>query len=213
MNDVGFFLVFLAICIVVIVIIFVAIKPTGVTNEPVQQRQDSTQDLYKAIANANRLVRVSEALIQAGLVGDKATVEAINNNTYKGPLPQEREDGGWMSIYDKLRILSIAGINHRTGIGKYIGRVKCTLVPEPTNQFDQNAIKVVSEDKHHLGYIPAYQTDFVRSFTGNMFPYRCTAFIEQKRDEDDGHKFFVGYVYLVKLRINNGQLSKRINNY
>ena len=139
-----------------------------------------------------------EAYIQAGIVGDQKTIDAINADTYNGPLPEKRDDGGWLSIYNNLRILKIAGINHRQGINRYVGRVECALVPEPENEFDPNAIKVVAEDSHHLGYIPSNQTDFVRSMTGEQFPYRCTAFIKNAEDEDDGHKFFVGYVYIVR---------------
>ena len=139
-----------------------------------------------------------EAYIQAGIVGDQKTVDAINADIYDGPLPEKRDDGGWLSIYDNLRILKIAGINHRQGISRYVGRVECALVPEPDNEFDPDAIKVVAEDSHHLGYIPSNQTDFVRSLTANEFPYRCTAFIDSKEDEDDYHKFFVGYVYIKK---------------
>lgn len=140
-----------------------------------------------------------EAYIQAGIVGDQKTIDAINADTYNGPLPEKRDDGGWLSIYDNLRILKIAGINHRQGINRYVGRVECALVPEPTNEFDPDAIKVVAEDSHHLGYIPSNQTDFVRSLTANEFPYRCTAFIHEAEDEDDGHKFFVGHVYIKRL--------------
>lgn len=139
-----------------------------------------------------------EAFIQAGIVGDQKTVDAINAGTYDGPLPEKRDDGGWLSIYDNLRILKIAGINHRQGISRYVGRVECALVPEPENEFDSNAIKIVAEDSHHLGYIPSNQTDFVRSLAGNQFPYRCTAFINSKEDEVDGHHFFIGYVYIVR---------------
>lgn len=140
-----------------------------------------------------------EAFIQAGLVGDQNTIGAINTGTYNGPLPEKRDDGGWLSIYDNLRILKIAGINHRQGISRYTGRVECALVPEPTNEFDHDAIKVVAEDSHHLGYIPSNQTDFVRSLTANEFPYRCTAFIRESEDEVDGHQFFVGFVYIKRL--------------
>jgi hypothetical protein len=57
----------------------------------------------------------------------------------------------------------------------------------------------VAEDRHHLGYIPSGQTELVCSLTANEFPYRCTAFIEECEDEDDGHKFFIGYVYIQRL--------------
>lgn len=153
----------------------------------------------KLLANARLLMQKAEALIQAEIVGDKTIADAIKSNTYSGPLPEKRADGGWLSIFDNLRILSIAGINHRKNIDRYTGRVECALVPEPTNEFDPDAIKIVAEDSHHLGYIPSGQTDFVRSLTANEFPYRCTAFIEDREDEDDGHHFYVGYVYIKRL--------------
>jgi hypothetical protein len=137
-----------------------------------------------------------QVMIQAGIVGDEATVKAINDGTYDGPWPVKRADSGYLSLYDTLRILKIAGINHRQNIGQYTGRTECALVPEPTNQFDPNAIKIVAEDSHHLGYIEAHQTDFVRSLALNSFPYRCTCIIDEHEDEFDGHKFYTGFVYI-----------------
>jgi len=150
-------------------------------------------------ADLGTIAQRAQALIQAELVGDHLTETSINSGTYTGPLPERRADGGWLSIYDNLRILKIAGINHRQGISRYVGRVECALVPEPDNEYDPDAIKIVGEDRHHLGYIPSGQTDFVCSMTANEFPYRCTAFIEAHEDEIDGHKFFTGYVYIKRL--------------
>ena len=141
----------------------------------------------------------AQALIQAELVGDHLTETSINAGTYTGPLPERRGDGGWLSIYDNLRIFKIAGINHRQGISRYVGRVECALVPEPENEYDPDAIKIVAEDRHHLGYIPSGQTDTVCWLAANEFPYRCTAFIDECKDETDGHKFFVGFVYIKRL--------------
>ena len=162
-------------------------------SRPVSPERLSDEEL---IANAKLLTQKAEALIQADIVGDKITADAIKSDTYSGPLPERRADGGWLSIFDNLRILSIAGINHRKNIDRYTGRVECALVPEPTNEFDPDAIKIVAEDSHHLGYIASGQTDFVRSLTANEFPYRCIAFIEEREDEVDGHRFFVGHVYI-----------------
>ena len=150
-------------------------------------------------ADLGTMAQRAQALIQADLVGDHLTETSINAGTYTGPLPERRDDGGWLSIYDNLRILKIAGINHRQGISRYLGRVECALVPEPDNEYDPDAIKIVAEDRHHLGYIPSGQTDLVCSLTANEFPYRCTAFIEECEDEDDVHKFFVGFVYIRRL--------------
>ena len=158
------------------------------------QDQDDDQPL-----DIETEIRRIQACIQAGIVGDKYVPGAIESGSYTGPLPERRADGGWLSIYDNLRILKIAGINHRQGISRYVGRVECALVPEPDNEYDPDAIKIVAEDRHHLGYIQSGQTDLVYSLTANEFPYRCTAFIEQCEDEDDGHKFYTGFVYIRRL--------------
>ena len=161
-----------------------------------QEKDNPVDDLILDLETETRRI---QACIQAGIVGDKYVPGAIESGSYTGPLPERRADGGWLSIYDNLRILKIAGINHRQGISRYVGRVECALVPEPDNEYDPDAIKIVGEDRHHLGYIPSGQTDFVCSMTANEFPYRCTAFIEAHEDEIDGHKFFTGYVYIKRL--------------
>ena len=160
------------------------------------QEPDPVDDLILDLETETRRI---QACIQAGIVGDKYVPGAIASGSYTGPLPERRADGGWLSIYDNLRIFKIAGINYRQGISRYVGRVACALVPEPDNEYDPDAIKIVAEDRHHLGYIPSGQTDFVCSLTANEFPYRCTAFIEAHEDEIDGHKFFTGYVYIKRL--------------
>lgn len=56
-----------------------------------------------------------------------------------------------------------------------------------------------ADDRHHLGYIPSGQTELVCWLTANEFPYHCTAFIEAHDDENDGHRFFTGFVYIKRL--------------
>lgn len=161
-----------------------------------KNQQSKDEELLKDLEIQTRRI---QAFIQANIVGDRFVADAINGGTYTGPLPERRNDGGWLSIFDNLRILKIAGINYRSNIGKYVGRVECALVPEPDNEYDSDAIKIVADDRHHLGYISTDQTDLVRSLTANDFPYRCTAFIDEHEDEDDGHKFFTGFVYIKRL--------------
>ena len=171
-----------------------------IAGEYSKSHEDVQQEIALKMSGGRVLsARESEAVTQAEIVGDLKVSSAIQCNSYRGPLPERRDDGGWLSIYDNLRILKIAGINHRTGIDRYIGRVNCALVPEPDNEYDPDAIKIVAEDRHHLGYIQSGQTDMVCWLTANEFPYRCTAFIEACEDETDGHKFFVGYVYIKRL--------------
>ena len=165
--------------------------------------EQTQRDLAAKVAGVDRLLDdlevmklKTEVLIQSSIVGDDATYQALLNDAYNGPWPELRDDGGYLSMYENLRILKIAGINFRQGINRYTGRVMCALVPEPDNEYDQDAIKIVAEDRHHLGYIPTEHTDFVRSLAGDTFPYRCEAHIYEAEDETDGHKFFYGFVYI-----------------
>ena len=139
-----------------------------------------------------------EAMIQAREAGHDDVHKQIEEGTYTGPLPERRSDGAWTSIFDDLRILSIAGINHRSNIVRYKGRNMIALVPEPTNEFDPDAIKVVAEDGHHLGYIQRDQTQMVRSWARDKFPFYCVGMILEHDDEEDGHRFFTGYLYIKK---------------
>ena len=193
----------MTLLIIFAIIVFAICLYGSRKNESIEQIQKRlAEEKYandQKVDNLQNDTRRIQAVIQAGIVGDMLTADAINRNDYHGPLPERRDDGGWLSIYDNLRILKIAGINHRQGISHYVGRVECALVPEPDNEFDPDAIKIVAEDRHHLGYIQSGQTEMVCWLTANEFPYRCTAFIEACEDETDGRKFFVGYVYIKRL--------------
>ena len=161
------------------------------------QGQEQTEPEVDIFATLERESARIEALIQADEAGHEDVHKQLEDNTYTGPMPERRSDGGWTSIFDDLRILSIAGINHRQAISHYKGRNTVALVPEPKNEFDPNAIKVVAEDGHHLGYIHQHQTDMVRSWAHDKFPFYCIARIEEHDDEDDGHRFYTGYLYIL----------------
>ena len=196
--------VFIAIFVIAIIAFVVTDRNKGFYED---RQKDLSNKMYgvkdaeadQVLSDLKTEAQRIQAFIQANLVGDTLTADAINSGTYRGPLPEKRDDGGWLSIYDNLRILKIAGINHRDGISRYVGRVNCALVPEPDNEYDPDAIKIVADDRHHLGYIPSGQTELVCWLTANEFPYHCTAFIEAHDDEDDGHRFFTGFVYIKRL--------------
>ena len=185
------------------IIMFIAIVVMiAQVSDHARSHEDTQRELAAKVADEtlfstiDRQKRLAELLIQSKIVGDEKTYQAVLNDNYDGALPEPRDDGGYLSIYDNLRILKITGVNYRSGINRYLGRVMCALVPEPDNEYDPDAIKIVAEDRHHLGYIPTDQTDFVRSMTGDTFPYRCEAHIYEAEDEDDGHRFFYGFVYI-----------------
>ena len=132
------------------------------------------------------------------VAGNDLVRGSILSNTYTGPWPERRADGGWLSIFDNLRILKVVGMNFRQGMNRYKGFIDAALVPEPKNEYDANAIKVVAIDGHPLGYIQSEQTDFVRSLTANEFPYRCKCEVCEGVGDDD-EKYYFGYVYIKRL--------------
>ena len=187
---------FCVIAIIMVVVIVMVYVDSGDTTPEQQQEPDKSDE--DVLANAKNMLALTEAAVQAKEAGHDDVYQAIMANTYNGPLPERRADGGWTSIFDDLRILSIAGINHRQNIVRYKGRNTVALVPEPKNEFDPNAIKVIAEDGHHLGYIHQHQTDMVRSWAHNQFPHYCVALIQEHDNEDDGARFYTGYLYIIK---------------
>ena len=189
-------------CLVVAIVVITNVVKSAPSHEDTQRElaaKNAGVNASDILSEAEKLLMLGEVMNQAKIVGDDVTYQKVMDKTYDGPWPEKRADGAYLSLYNNLRILKIAGINYRQGISRYVGRVACALVPEPDNEFDPDAIKIVAEDRHHLGYIPTDQTDFVRSLTANEFPYRCTAFIDEHEDEYDGHKFFTGFVYIKRL--------------
>ena len=69
----------------------------------------------------------------------------------------------------------IAGITHGEHVDEHLGEFVATLEPDPTNPYDQNAIKIVSSEGHRIGYVPKDQTQYVRDFT--TLPCRCYCYI------------------------------------
>lgn len=189
----------MTIFIIVAIVVFVIILYVGHKSESHEEVQKELSAKYVSdndvLTNAVGFLAKSEALRQSEIMGDDKTHSAILENTYQGPWPERRGGDGWLSIYDDLRILNVAGMSFRQGIGRYKGFIDAALVPEPKNEFDPNAIKVVAIDGHHLGYIPADQTDFVRSLTGESFPYRCKCEVIEGYNDDD-EKTYHGFVYI-----------------
>lgn len=186
----------------------VSLKNNKMILEDQQKRkqQKSDEDL---IRETRRLARLLEAKRQAEHVGDTATVESITRMSYDGPLPEYRDNGTPLSIYDDLRIFDIAGINYRGDLTAYVGDFRGTIKPEPTNDYDPFAIMITCEDGHKLGYIREEQTDVVRFLIGSpqplgentpttFPPYRITGTIRQDIDETDGHHYFRGWIYIRK---------------
>lgn len=195
-------MVLLYFCVIAIIIVTIVVMVCNKQAEDERQQQQQVVASPEPVKDdplvvAQQLVQRTEAYIQASIMHDDATKAALDAGTYDGPLPERRGDGGWLSIYDGLRILSIAGINHRQQVDRYTGRNTVAIVPEPKNEFDPGALKVIAEDGHHLGYVGREHQEMVRSWSHEQWPYYCECIISDAH-EDDGTTFYVGYLYIIK---------------
>jgi hypothetical protein len=108
-----------------------------------------------------------------------------------------RNNGNYVSVWPKDHgdvafECNIVGCFYRHDIQNYIGEFKGYLMAEPGNRHDSNAIKVMAEDGHCVGYIPRNQTKKIRQ--NHRLPCDCYCFIDVRMG-DEGPLFFT-CVYL-----------------
>ena len=102
-----FFLIIVLIVGAIIAFMFLSDKNAGKDYGQIQRKVAASmygmyvKDMPDPLDESRRI----EAFIQAGIVGDTLTADSLSSGTYTGPLPERRDDGGWLSIYDNLRIL------------------------------------------------------------------------------------------------------------
>ena len=88
----------------------------------------------------------------------------------------------WPKDYSQFDVVefNIAGLTHRDNIDNYLGEFVGILQPEPTNPYDNNAIKVLASDGHHVGYVPKDMIAEVR--TNSDLPCACFCYIGKNND-------------------------------
>ena len=69
----------------------------------------------------------------------------------------------------------IAGITYGDNVDDHLGEFAATLEPEPTNDYDPNAIKILANNGDRIGYVPKDITSNVRAFT--QLPCKCYCYI------------------------------------
>ena len=92
-----------------------------------------------------------------------------------------KDKGYHVSVWPKAQRIGdylefdIAGMSYRENIDNYIGEHAGTLEAEPDNEYDHNAIKILAEDGHHVGYVPKNMTSEIRSEA--TLPCSCYCYI------------------------------------
>ena len=205
----GTFIFFtLVITIIVLYVEWVRNKQIEVAKKQEEERRErelqKENEHEEMMAKVKKQMQMMEVLRQAKLVGDKDTEADVLNGNYDGRLPEELSNGMYTSLYNNLTILNIAGINYRGNLSAYVGNFNGVLVPEPTNEYDENAIMIKCEDGKHLGYVPENMTDTVRDIAGEDFKrYRITGHIFEREDDsimiddDKPRRYFTGYINIV----------------
>lgn len=84
------------------------------------------------------------------------------------------KDQGYQGL-DYIRF-DIAGITHGEHVDDHLGEFIANLIPEPTNLYDANAIKIVTSNGHRVGYVPKDMTQSVREFVAKL-PCQCYCYI------------------------------------
>lgn len=141
-------------------------------NEPAQQEQHTHFDLLDDNGDPIKEPKV------------KIVIDGGDSNAHIKELQYFciKDKGYHVSVWPKDQGIGdylefpIAGITHGEHVDEHLGEFAAILEPDPTNPYDQNAIKIVTSEGHRVGYVPKDQTAFVRDFT--TLPCRCYCYID-----------------------------------
>lgn len=134
------------ILIIAALLIILPIALTKNNDKPKPAKQSPQQTTAEVLAQAKRLLLLTEVKRQAEAVGDSATAQAVLGMTYDGKIPIEKPDGTYTNIYKHVLSYFISGINYRDHINRYVGSFMGYLQPEPDNPYDPNAIAIHHSD-------------------------------------------------------------------
>lgn len=159
---------------------------TSKQNEPAQQEQPTHFDLLDD--NGDPINAPKIKIVIGGGDSDAPVQElkyfCIKDKGYHVSV-WPKDDG--IQGVDYLEFL-IAGITHGEHVDEHLGEFAATLEPDPTNPYDQNAIKIVTSEGHRVGYVPKDQTAYVRDFI--TLPCHCYCYI----GTNDGFYFTDCYI-------------------
>lgn len=183
--------------LIAIVVLIMVIMIKALNNPKEEKPQDEPTPERKELSVEER-----EAMRQAEEVWDMTTYFTIINGEYTGQLPEHIVGGHWTDLYPNIYRTKIAGINFRKDVKSYSGQIiDCMLYPDPKNEYDPNAIKIVTNDYTHIGFIPADETECVRQWVNNKLPYPCRARIQERTDydyDDREHTYLIGNICINK---------------
>ena len=141
--------------------------------------------VYKWMNSSNKQEKTKEPIQHFELMDENGNTIS-SSNVQKLKYFGIKDSGYYVSVWPKdqptgsFLEFDIAGMSYRDNIDKYIGEHVGTLEAEPDNEYDPNAIKILVEDRHHVGYVPKDMTQHVRSF--KHLPCTCYIYIGVNND-------------------------------
>ena len=158
---------FLFTIILVVLGVFIVLKTSK--KEPQQQQQSEQPIRFNLLDdNGDPIKEVAEPVIQ------ELQYFCIKDKGYNVTVwPKDNRIGEVLEF-------TIAGMSYRDDIDEYLGEHVGTLEAEPTNEYDPNAIKILAEDGHHVGYVPKDMTSEIRSSA--TLPCTCYFYIGENAD-------------------------------
>jgi hypothetical protein len=169
-------------------IVFLIVLAIGLAVYAIQVKQKSQPMHFDLLDDNGAPIKNSKVKVVIGDGDSDAPVQELEHFFKK--------DKGyhvtvWPKDYDQFDIVefNIAGMSHRDNIDDYLGEFKGTLEAEPTNDYDPNAIKVLTNDGHHVGYVPKDMTSEIRN--NATLPCACFCYI----GENDGTYFSDCYIH------------------
>ena len=154
------FIIFLLVVALIAIFIYAATKPSRTQIEPAQQ-----QAVEPSSNNPNAEVQE----LKFFCIKDKGYHISI--------WPKDVYQPDFIEF-------EIAGITHHADVAmKHLGESMALLVAEPDNQYDPNAIRVMTSEWQLLGYVPRDMTDIIHEHTsGSTCP--CFIYIGYREDDD-----------------------------
>lgn len=109
-------------------------------------------------------------------------------------------DNGMINYYPKNQKIGdylefhITGTSYLGDLSKQTGEFIARLVPEPNNEFNPDAIKIIHESGKHIGYIPRDYTQTIREF--KELPCYCFCYLVERYDELTDTYYYYGDGYV-----------------
>lgn len=168
-------IIYIIIAVIAIVMFCVFVLPTISTQE--KKEKPTQPDHFDLLDENGNPIKEPKVKIAIGGGDSDAPIQELQYFCIKDKgyhVSVWPKDQGFQGI-DYIEF-DIAGITHGEHVDDHLGEFIANMVPEPTNPYDSNAIKIVTGNGHRVGYVPKDMTQSVREFVEKL-PCQCYCYI------------------------------------